>query len=78
MLKEFSSFLSLITPTHLGIVFGIVIIYTATMSWILLYHWQEYGTGGKAIIWAEITYLAVTGILLTLMVIFFYLSYVSL
>jgi len=48
------------------------------MSWVLLYHWQEYGlTRSKIILAAEATYLSVIAILIATMASFFYLVYFS-
>lgn len=78
ILKEFNSFLALVTAGHLAVVLGVVLIYAAVMSWVLLYHWQEYGlTRSKIILATEATYLSVIAILIATMAIFFYLVYFS-
>ena len=54
------TFISLVEPSHLWALFGVALIYAATMSWIFIYHWREFGTGTAVIFFAEAVYCLVT------------------
>jgi hypothetical protein len=55
-----------ITPTHLWIIFGVVLALFTGMSLILFYHWVKYRSGNAGVIVAGTIYLAVSALLIVL------------
>ncbi len=64
MLEDLESFARLISPVHLWIVFGLASACTALFSFILIYHWQNYGTDKETMIKAQTLFGTVTALLL--------------
>ncbi len=64
MLENIESFVSLIRPFHLWLIFALTLIYAIPFSFMLIFHWKNYGTNSRTIILAETIYLLVIGFLL--------------
>ena len=64
----------LLSPTPLGIVLAATILVVGTFSVVFIYHWREYGMGGRLAKLAPTVYLGVSGLLCA----FALISYIAL
>ncbi len=64
MQEKLISFLSIIEPIHLWLVFVGVLVYTILISAVLIYHWHQFSTQNKIVRLASGLYLTVTAILI--------------
>lgn len=69
-----SIFLEAITPQHLWLIFFMALLYTAIMSWVLIYHWRVFGTNNKTFKLIKGLYITVT-LFIVLSLIFFLLLF---
>jgi len=60
-----------ITPTVLGVVFFILLVVWAINSWVLHYHWTEYGTDLLGKVKLHVLYFLGSGVLIALACFFF-------
>lgn len=58
----------------LWVILAVIFLLYAIMSFVLLYHWRNYGMGSRIIFRAEIIYFAVSFVLFVLAIIFISLA----